>query len=144
MTTVRTGSSAETIALGQSFARSVRPGSVVGLVGTLGSGKTQLVIGICRGLGVEAHVASPTFTLINEYPAPFGTVVHADLYRIGSRTELAELGIEEYFNNRCICLIEWAERMDDILPAEAHMVTVAHGADADERVFTFARRGPGL
>ncbi len=143
MTTVRTASREETTALGRSFAARLVPGDVVGLVGELGSGKTRLVIGLCGGLGVEARVASPTFTLINEYPAPFGTVVHADLYRIGSRVELAELGIEEYFNRRCICLIEWAERMHDLLPPGAHIVTIAHGNAPDERVLTFSRKENG-
>lgn len=142
MTTVRTHSGAETIALGKMFAESLSPGSVAGLTGALGSGKTQLVIGICAGLGVSAHVASPTFTLINEYAAPFGTVVHVDLYRINSRSELAELGIEEYFNDRCVCLIEWAERMQEYLPEGAHQVTLAHGSGSDERVITFDRFAP--
>ena len=143
MTTVRTHSGDETIALGRSFARSLMPGSVVGLVGNLGSGKTQLVIGVCDGLGVTAHVASPTFTLINEYGAAFGTVAHIDLYRITTRLELAELGIEEYFNDRCICLIEWAERLMDVLPDWAHLVTIAYGAGEKERVFTFEQVANG-
>ena len=80
------------------------PGDVVGLIGELGSGKTQFVSGVCEGLGVTVRVTSPTFTLINEYPAPAGNVVHIDLYRIDTGAELAELGIEEYFNDRNICL----------------------------------------
>ena len=143
MNTVQTRSREETIALGESFARSLSPGTVVGLIGNLGSGKTQLVIGICRGLGVESRVASPTFTLINEYAAPAASVIHVDLYRIGSRAELAELGIEEYFNNRCICLVEWAERMRDLLPGDAQIVTIAYGADPSERVFTFGETASG-
>jgi tRNA threonylcarbamoyladenosine biosynthesis protein TsaE len=139
MRIVHTRSSEETVALGASFAASLAPGAVVGLVGDLGSGKTQFVIGVCRGLGLDARVSSPTFTLINEYPAPFGTVVHADLYRIGTRRELAELGIEEYFNDRCLCLIEWAERMREDLPGDAYLVSIAAGVDAAERVFTFDR-----
>jgi tRNA threonylcarbamoyladenosine biosynthesis protein TsaE len=141
MRIVHTRSSEETVALGASFAASLAPGAVVGLVGDLGSGKTQFVVGVCRGLGLDARVSSPTFTLINEYPAPFGTVVHADLYRISTRRELAELGIEEYFNDRCLCLIEWAERMRGDLPGDAHLVSIAAGVDAAERVFTFDRVG---
>jgi tRNA threonylcarbamoyladenosine biosynthesis protein TsaE len=141
MRTVHTHSCEETLALGASFAASLAPGAVVGLTGDLGSGKTQFVIGVCRGLGLDARVSSPTFTLINEYPAPFGTVVHADLYRISTRGELAELGIEEYFNDRCICLIEWAERMSGDLPDHVHLVTILPGTGTGERVFTFEGGG---
>jgi tRNA threonylcarbamoyladenosine biosynthesis protein TsaE len=79
------------------------------------------------------HATSPTFTLINEYPAPFGTVAHIDLYRIGSKSELAELGIEEYFTERCICLIEWAELAADVLPPRHYDVLLSHGGGDNER-----------
>ncbi|MCK5572059.1 MAG: tRNA (adenosine(37)-N6)-threonylcarbamoyltransferase complex ATPase subunit type 1 TsaE, partial [Bacteroidetes bacterium] len=75
----------DTLGLGRDYAARLRPGDVVALMGELGSGKTQFVAGICEGLGVRGHVASPTFTFINEYAAPFGTVAHIDLYRIDSR-----------------------------------------------------------
>ena len=133
MMTIRTGSREETVGRGRSFAASLRPGDVVALFGPLGSGKTQFVTGVCQGLGVTDHASSPTFTLINEYPAPFGTVVHIDLYRISSREELAELGIEEYFGDRNICLIEWADAVRDLLPGRHFEVRFAHGATDAER-----------
>lgn len=135
MTGATTRSAAETRELGRRLARDTRPGDIIALIGTLGSGKTCLTAGICDGLGVRAAVASPTFTLINEYPAPFGTVVHVDLYRIGRREELAELGLEEYFTPRHICLIEWAEKVLDLLPADARVIRISHGREQDERVF---------
>ncbi len=141
MICIRTQSRDETVALGKSFAASLSPGDVVGLVGGLGSGKTQFVIGVCEGLGVEHHVASPTFTLINEYPAPFGAVVHIDLYRIATRSELAELGMDEYFAPRNICLIEWAERVLDLLPAAHRIVRIGYGQSEGERVFSFEEAG---
>lgn len=112
---------------GRSFASTLRGGDVVALTGELGAGKTHFIAGVCAALGVRTHVASPTFTLINEYPADIATIVHIDLYRISSTRELFELGIEEYFNERCICLIEWAERMAGYLPQQHVLVTLTHG-----------------
>jgi tRNA threonylcarbamoyladenosine biosynthesis protein TsaE len=142
MTSIRSTSEEETVAAGRSCAGSLRPGDVVALFGTLGSGKTRFITGICEALGVQIHATSPTFTLINEYPAPFGTVVHIDLYRIGSKQELAELGVEDYFTDRCICLIEWAEVAQDILPRKHVEVRMAHGSVDTERRITI-RKVPG-
>ena len=123
----------KTAALGKAFAATLVPGDVVALFGELGAGKTQFVSGVCQGLRVEGHVASPTFTLINEYPAPFGTVAHVDLYRIERTPELAELGIQEYFRTDCICLIEWAERALGILPPGHYRVKLLFGGDEGSR-----------
>lgn len=136
MTRIRTTSEEETVAAGRTFAASLRAGDVVAFYGTLGSGKTRFITGVCEGLGARMHATSPTFTIINEYPAPFGTVVHIDLYRIGSNQELAELGIEEYFTDRCVCLIEWAEQARDLLPARQCEVRLAHGTEETTREIT--------
>ena len=136
MTVVTTRSRIETVELGQTFAANLTPGDVVALLGDLGSGKTQFVTGICEGLQVSGHVASPTFTMIHEYAAPWGTVAHVDLYRIRSRAEIAELGIEEYFNDRCVCLIEWADAALDLLPQHYYIVRMECGADENERRIT--------
>lgn len=133
MKTFRTKSPEETVQLGKTFARSLSPGDVVALVGDLGSGKTHFVVGVCEALGVVARATSPTFTIINEYPAPFGMVVHIDLYRISSRAEIAELGIEEYFNPGSICLIEWAEAAMEFLPPHHHLVGMSLGLTDHER-----------
>jgi tRNA threonylcarbamoyladenosine biosynthesis protein TsaE len=131
-----TSSPEETVALGRFFGSLLHPGDVVALTGSLGSGKTLFVRGVCEALCATGHIGSPTFTLINEYPAPFGAVVHIDLYRIDSRAELADLGIQEYFTETCICLIEWAESVCDILPRGYRMVTLAFGTDEGERIIT--------
>ncbi len=141
MTPIPSHSEDETAALGRTFAASLRPGDVVALFGTLGSGKTRFITGVCEALGARIHATSPTFTLINEYPAPFGSVVHIDLYRIGSRNELAELGIEEYFSDECICLIEWAELVRDILPRRHFEVQLSHGATDSERTIDIREIG---
>ena len=123
----------ETIRLGRTFAASLKKGDVVALSGDLGTGKTHFIGGVCTGLGVRGHVASPTFTIINEYRADGFTVVHVDLYRIASRSELAGLGIEEYFGERFICLIEWAERMKQYLPQSYVQVNLAYGEKDNDR-----------
>ncbi len=133
MTSLHSHSREETMQCGRVFASTLRGGDVVALSGELGAGKTHFIAGVCEGLGVKAHVASPTFTIINEYPAAVATVVHVDLYRISSRGELFELGIEEYFNERCICLIEWAERMRDFLPYPHIHVTLTYGKGDNDR-----------
>jgi tRNA threonylcarbamoyladenosine biosynthesis protein TsaE len=126
-------SAEETEAAGRAFAPRLVPGDVVALTGMLGSGKTRFVAGVCHGLGVTGHVASPTFTIINEYPAPFGLVAHIDMYRIRNLTEVADLGVEEYFNSRCICLIEWAELLNPMLPPAHFHVAFAHSSSESER-----------
>jgi tRNA threonylcarbamoyladenosine biosynthesis protein TsaE len=133
-------SAEETGAAGRAFAGRLRPGDVVALTGTLGSGKTRFVAGACEGLGIRSHVTSPTFTIINEYPATFGTVAHIDMYRIRSMSEVADLGIEEYFNARCICFIEWAEQVMAIIPPAHFHVAFAHGGSESER--TIEIEGP--
>lgn len=137
MRRVVTRSPEETLALGRSFAATLAPGHVVALEGTLGTGKTQFVLGVSEGLGVESPVSSPTFALINVYAARSGSLVHADLYRIDTLAEVAELGLEEYFNGRSICIIEWADRVPGVLPPDAIVVRVFHGAAENERIFEF-------
>ncbi len=123
----------ETMALGRALGARLLPGDVVALLGDLGSGKTRFVTGACQALGVRVAVASPTFTLINEYPAPFGTVVHIDLYRIHTRRELAELGVEEYFGGETVCFIEWPELLEEFLPERHYRVRLSHGSSEGER-----------
>ncbi len=141
MKTVVTRSMEETTALGRSFGAGLQPGEIVALFGELGSGKTQFVKGICSGIGIEVPVTSPTFTLINEYPAPFGIVAHIDLYRIDTQNELRDLGLESYFRETCICLIEWAERALGVLPSPYRSVKLVHGAGENERIVTAGEGG---
>jgi tRNA threonylcarbamoyladenosine biosynthesis protein TsaE len=139
MTLVRTQSVEETVSLGRSFASSLKCGDVVALFGDLGTGKTHFVAGACGGLGVQSHVTSPTFTFVNEYVAAKCTVVHVDLYRIKAEGELSGLGVEEYFNERYVCFVEWADRMKRYLPSAFIEVTFAHGDNQNERLITVNR-----
>src|SRR5262249_55594047 len=95
------------------------PGAVVALVGQLGAGKTHLVRAVAEGLGVKNPTAvnSPTFVLIQEYPARL-PIYHFDAYRLGGPREFSELGVAEYFQGDGVCLVEWADKVDTTLPAE--------------------------
>ena len=115
--TVRTNSAEETRALGEQLSGRLGPGSVIALIGDLGSGKTTLVQGICRGLGVTGIVNSPSFTLVNEYRGRW-PVYHLDCYRLEGTEDLLGLGCEEYFYGDGICLVEWAEKAADLLPVQ--------------------------
>ncbi len=104
----------ETLRFGRSFSKQLKAGDVMGLWGTLGSGKTTLIQGICQGLGVKQVVNSPTFTLINEYNGRL-PVYHFDFYRLDP-DQLTDLGLEEYFYGEGICLIEWPDIAESDLP----------------------------
>jgi tRNA threonylcarbamoyladenosine biosynthesis protein TsaE len=134
-----TQSREETVLLGTLFGAALRPGDIVALTGTLGSGKTSFITGACAGVGISGHPSSPTFVLIHEYPAPFGIVAHIDLYRIGGPAELDQLGIEEYFNSQTICFIEWAEVIMDRLPGTYYAVSMHHGSGEDHRTIAVSR-----
>ena len=96
---------------------------MVALTGDMGSGKTVFVQGICAGLKVEEMVTSPSFTLIHEYHGVF-PVYHFDFYRLNSTEEIESLDLEYYYQLRGICLIEWAERGDGLLPEARLSVTL--------------------
>lgn len=138
LTSVVTHSAEETRALGAQLARSLGPGDVVALHGELGSGKTCLIQGICAGLGVEGHVTSPTFILINEYRGLRRgvslPVYHLDLYRLRSTAELEDLGVEEYFYGQGVSLVEWAERAGDLLPPRRREASLEYVDSSARRI----------
>lgn len=106
-------SPAETEALGEQWGRTAQRGLVIALSGDLGAGKTQLVRGLARGLGVTSRVHSPTFTLVNEYGGGRLKLFHLDLYRLETPEQLHSAGIEEFLQPDGVAVIEWAERMED-------------------------------
>jgi len=113
MATFISHSPAETATLGERWGRAAECGLVIGLSGDLGAGKTQLVKGIARGLGVAAQVHSPTFTLVNEYGGGRLRLFHLDLYRLETRGQIVSAGLEEYLQPDGLAVIEWAERLKD-------------------------------
>jgi len=106
----------ETRRLGEAIGRTLTAGSIVALSGDLGAGKTTLAQGIARGLDIPETFAitSPTFTLVNEYPGRL-TLYHVDLYRLGGAADLETLGYEEFFFADGVTVVEWAEKISDIL-----------------------------
>ncbi|MBN1999374.1 tRNA (adenosine(37)-N6)-threonylcarbamoyltransferase complex ATPase subunit type 1 TsaE [candidate division KSB1 bacterium] len=112
---LETHNHAETILAGQTIALKIESGAIFCFFGDLGSGKTTLIKGICRGLHVTDWVTSPTFTLINEYQGRL-PVFHFDFCRMNSLMDLADLGVEEYFERDGVCLIEWPEIIENLLP----------------------------
>lgn len=90
---------------------------IVALEGQMGAGKTTFVQQVLKAMGIEELEGSPTYSLINQYESPFyGTVYHLDLYRLNSLEEIFDIGIEELLYQKCICLIEWPEKMIELLP----------------------------
>lgn len=116
MATFISKSAAETEAFGRTVAVEIKKGDVVGLVGELGSGKTQFVKGLAAGVGSSADVTSPTFTLIHEYFGGRLPIYHFDLFRINDQESAERLGFDDYFFGDGICLVEWADKFPMLLP----------------------------
>lgn len=111
----------ETRDFGASFSKRLIGGDLVCFRGDLGAGKTTCIQGICAGLEVSQPVTSPTFTLINEYQGSL-PVFHFDFYRIHDESEVIDLGLSEYFYGEGICLIEWPERIESLLPTKRYEI----------------------
>lgn len=114
----------DTERLGIALADALRPGSIVALVGPLGAGKTRLVKAVAAHLGIERRdVSSPTFVLIHEYAGTL-PIYHFDAYRLRDTDEFLELGAEELIDSQGVCLIEWADRVDAVLPPDRLTITI--------------------
>ncbi len=132
---------AATCRLAARVADAATVGDVIALIGGLGAGKTAFARAFIRRLGdADEEVPSPTFTLLQTYECPPGTIYHFDLYRLERAEDALELGIEEAFADG-ITLIEWAERLDGLLPADRLEVRLAPGADAGARRATLTGHG---
>ena len=132
---------AATEAFGRRLGGLLFPGAVVALVGPVGAGKTHLTRAIAEGLGVRnpAAVNSPTFVLIQEYPARL-PIYHFDAYRLSGPREFAELGTDEYFHGDGVCVVEWADKVEPTLPAD-HLRIVIDVIDENRRRFTLTAGG---
>jgi tRNA threonylcarbamoyladenosine biosynthesis protein TsaE len=114
----------ETLDFGERLGRELQRGDVVALFGDLGAGKTALVKGIARGLGVTQEVTSPTFTLVHEYTGGRLPLFHIDLYRLDSLDQALAIGIEEYLNGPGATAVEWSEKIESLLPATAIRIRI--------------------
>lgn len=119
-----TFSEKETRELGERLGKEAVPGSVYTLTGDLGTGKTVFTQGFARGLGIREHVNSPTFTIVQEYNEGRLPFYHFDVYRIGDIEEMDEIGYEDYFYGDGVCLIEWAELVEELLPSQRTAVRI--------------------
>ena len=133
-----TNSEAETEALGERFGREVPDGSVAALYGELGSGKTAFVRGMARGMGIDALVNSPTFTIVNEYIGP-RSLFHFDMYRLGSADELFDIGWEDYLDRNGVCAVEWSENVAEAFEGDEYVVSFRKTGES-AREITIERR----
>ena len=108
-----THSERETEEAGAALARRVPDGTVVAMYGELGSGKTAFVRGMARGMGIDCRVSSPTFTIVNEYEGE-RTLIHFDMYRLGSADELYGIGWDDYLDRGAVCAVDWSENVQDV------------------------------
>jgi tRNA threonylcarbamoyladenosine biosynthesis protein TsaE len=133
---IMTCSANETAQLGKCIGEKVREGDILALSGELGSGKTCFTGGLARGLGISDKypITSPTFTLINEYPGRC-KLYHFDVYRLRGYEDLDDLGYEEYFSGRGVLVIEWAEKIDQLIPDNAFRIKFEY-IDENERKIT--------
>lgn len=121
---IETRSPEETFALGEKLGREAKPGQIYTLNGDLGTGKTVFTQGFASGLGITEPVNSPTFTILQVYEEGRMPFYHFDVYRIGDVEEMDEIGYEDCFYGEGVCLIEWAELIEEILPKNVIVVTI--------------------
>ncbi len=120
------------------------PGSIVALIGNLGTGKTALTKYIAEGLGIKETITSPTFTIVQEYYDGRLPLYHFDVYRINDVEEMFELGYEEYFFGKGVCIVEWADLISEIIPEDAIVINISYGENEGERIYEITGLEAGL
>lgn len=121
---IETWSEEETFALGKKFGEQAKKGQIIALLGDLGVGKTIFTKGVACGLGIKEAVSSPTFTIVQVYEEGILPFYHFDVYRIGDIEEMDEIGYEDYFFGDGICLVEWANLIEELMPDPTIWVTI--------------------
>ena len=121
--------------IAQQFVEEQNDGRVFAFYGQMGAGKTTFIAAVCKALGIEEPVNSPTFAIVNEYVADNGeTVYHFDCYRLNTLRDALNIGIEEYFASGNICFIEWAENIEELLPVDTVRVNIVVEDDGSREV----------
>ena len=121
---IETFNAEETYKIGEQMGREAKAGDVLCLVGDLGVGKTVFTQGFAAGLGITEPVSSPTFTIVQTYDEGRIPFYHFDVYRIGDIEEMEEIGYDDYFFGEGVCLIEWAELIEELIPEGAISITI--------------------
>ena len=124
MIEIESRSAEETFALGKKLGERAKPGQIYTLDGDLGAGKTVFTKGVAAGLGITEPVSSPTFTIVQEYEGGRMPLYHFDVYRIGDLEEMEAIGYDDCFFGEGVCLIEWAERILELLPENVIRITI--------------------
>ena len=130
----------ETKDFGIKLGKLLKAEDILCLNGDLGAGKTTLTKSVGLGLGVEEYITSPTFSLINEYKGRVW-VYHFDVYRLENVEDLYDLGFDEYFYGKGVCVIEWAEKIERLLPKDRIVIDIEKGEDLEERIITISGNG---
>lgn len=126
-------SEAETSKIGYELASKLTPGDVIAMYGDLGAGKTAFVRGLAEGLGLDARVSSPTFTIVNEYMGKI-PLFHFDMYRLSDADELFEIGWEDYLTRNGVCVVEWSENVEEAFYNDTIRVYIEKTGDSSRKI----------
>ena len=138
--TFKTKSEEDTLELGRMIALGLKPGDAISLEGDLGTGKTAFTKGLALGLDITEPITSPTFTLVNTYEGRT-TLHHFDVYRVDDPEELYSIGWEEYFSDEAITVVEWGDRIPELLPNDTIHIRLLRGnLEPDNRTVTIERQ----
>ncbi len=135
LTEYRMQSEEDTRAFGLALAAKLAAGDVLALIGDLGTGKTALTRYIGEGLGVRQRISSPTFTIVKEYTDGRLPLYHFDVYRVADPEEMFHIGADEYFYGDGVCVVEWADLIEEILPENTKYIYLSYGEDPEERIY---------
>ena len=135
-------SPADTLAIARALGEALRPGDVVGLTGDLGAGKTLFCKGVGEALGIPPdRIVSPTFTIVTEHAGPV-PLTHIDVYRLSGAREADEIGMRELLSGEDVCLVEWAEKIEELLPTDCIRVTFTLSGDDRREIAVAAQDLP--
>ncbi|HHU16961.1 MAG TPA: tRNA (adenosine(37)-N6)-threonylcarbamoyltransferase complex ATPase subunit type 1 TsaE [Clostridiales bacterium] len=125
----------DTKRFGIELAQKLKPGDIVALIGDIGTGKTTLTKSIAEGLGITEMITSPTFAIVQEYMSGRIPLYHFDVYRLNSEEEMYELGYEEYFFGKGVCVVEWADKILELIPQDSIIISIEYGTNEEQRIY---------